>query len=71
MYNVARTIEDSEGWAYKKLKVMEIITRDKFRRNKDLRERLAATENREIINTLSEKNEENLFWGIVGKQGQN
>jgi predicted NAD-dependent protein-ADP-ribosyltransferase YbiA (DUF1768 family) len=59
MYNVARTIEEPEGWTYKKLKVMEVITRDKFRRNKDLRDRLAATENREIINTLTDKNEEN------------
>ena len=43
MYNVARTIEEPEGWTYKKFKIMEKITRDKFRRNKDLRERLAAT----------------------------
>ena len=44
MYNVARTIPDPEGWNHKKLKAMEIITRDKFRRNKNLRERLQATE---------------------------
>ena len=43
MYNVARTIEDPEGWDFKKLKVMEKITRDKFRRNKDLRDRIAVT----------------------------
>lgn len=48
---------------------MENLTRDKFRRNKDLRERLATTQTREIINVLNEKNEENLFWGIVGKNG--
>lgn len=52
MYNVAKTIPDPDGWNYKKLKAMEIITRDKFRRNKDLRERLAATDKREIINTM-------------------
>jgi predicted NAD-dependent protein-ADP-ribosyltransferase YbiA (DUF1768 family) len=71
MYIVARTIEEPEGWTYKKLKVMEKITRDKFRRSKDLRDRLAATQNREIINVLNEKQEENLYWGIVNKQGQN
>ena len=71
MYNVARTIEEPEGWANKKLKIMEKIQRDKFRRSRDMRERLAATQNREIINTLSEKSDENLFWGLVGKQGQN
>jgi len=48
---------------------MEKITRDKFRRSRDLRDRLAATQNREIINTLNEKNDENLFWGLCGKQG--
>lgn len=37
-----------------------------------MRERLAATQNREIINTLTDKSEESLFWGSVGKnQGQN
>ena len=71
MYNVARTIEEPEGWANKKLKIMEKVQRDKFRRSRDMRERLAATQNREIINTLSEKSDENLFWGLVGKQGQN
>jgi predicted NAD-dependent protein-ADP-ribosyltransferase YbiA (DUF1768 family) len=43
MYNVARTIEEPEGWTHKKVKVMEKIMRDKFRRSRDLRERLAAT----------------------------
>lgn len=71
MYNVARTIIESEGWTHKKKQVMEKIMRDKFRRSKDLRERLAATQNREIINLLNDKNEENLYWGIVNKQGQN
>jgi len=71
MYNVARTIEDPEGWAHRKLQVMEKIQRDKFRRSRDMRERLANTQHREIINTLSDRTEENLFWGIVGKAGQN
>eukprot|EP00347_Sterkiella_histriomuscorum_P005853 403355024 len=71
MYNVARTIVEPEGWSNKKLKIMEKIQRDKFRRSRDLRERLAATQNREIINHLTDKNDENLFWGMVNKQGQN
>ena len=66
MYNVARTIEDPENWANKKYKIMEQIQRDKFKRNKDLRERLLNTQNREIINSLSERTDENLFWGLVG-----
>jgi predicted NAD-dependent protein-ADP-ribosyltransferase YbiA (DUF1768 family) len=43
MYNVARTIQEVEGWAQKKLRVMEKIQRDKFRRSRDLRDRLTAT----------------------------
>lgn len=70
MYGVAKTIEDPEGWDQKKFKIMEKILRDKFRRNRVLREKLAATENREIVNVIAEgKNEENLFWGTLGKQG--
>lgn len=53
MYNVARTIIEEEGWSSRRLKVMEKILRDKFRRSRDLRERLAATQNREIINVLN------------------
>jgi ribA/ribD-fused uncharacterized protein len=72
MFAVARTIEEPEGWQHKKVKIMEQIIRDKFRRNKNLRERLANTQTREIINLIqTTKNAENLFWGIVGKQGQN
>lgn len=63
MYNVARTIEEVDGWAQKKLKVMEKIQRDKFRRSRDLRERLASTQNREILNFLNDRTDENLFWG--------
>ena len=63
MYNVVRTVVDDEDWSQKRLRVMEKILRDKFRRNRELRERLAATQTREIINILTEKTEENLFWG--------
>ena len=51
---------------------MEKILRDKFRRSRDLRDRLAATQNREIIHTITDKSEDSLFWGTLNKiQGQN
>lgn len=72
MYNLARTIMDEDGWSQKRLKVMEKILRDKFRRSRDLRDRLAATQNREIIHTVTDKSEDSLFWGTLNKtQGQN
>ena len=71
MYNIARTIEDPDDWDFRKLKVMEAILRDKFRRHKDLRERLQQTGDREIVNTLTLANATNLFWGKVKNNGQN
>ena len=73
---MARTIEEGEGWNVPtKLRVMETIMRDKFRRSRDLRDRLAATQNRELVNVGERKDEESLFWGVVGTggrgQGQN
>jgi len=32
---------------------MLLLTRDKFRRNKDLKERLLATNTKSLVNTLS------------------
>lgn len=42
---------------------MELLLRDKFRRNKDIRERLKLTNNRILINTYTEHSASNLFWG--------
>lgn len=52
---------------------MEIVNRDKFRRNKELREKLDMTLDRELINEITDENdkEDSLFWGTIKKQGQN
>ena len=51
---------------------MEALLRDKFKRNNELRDRLQATQQRTLLNTLSgPATEEKLFWGHVGKHGQN
>jgi hypothetical protein len=50
---------------------MEILLRDKFRRNGDLRERLRATNHYQLINTTQGASASNLFWGIVDGKGQN
>ena len=49
------------------MKVMEKILRDKFRRNRELFERLAATQSREIVHLATDKQEESLFWGLLNK----
>lgn len=50
---------------------METLVRDKFRRNKELREKLIATENRELVSTFTDLTVSNIFWGVVDGNGQN
>lgn len=71
LYEIASKIDDPENWNSKRLRMMEAIVRDKFRRNRDLRERLKATGDRELANTYSDATISNIFWGIVEGKGQN
>ncbi len=50
---------------------MEQLLRDKFRRHKELRERLKITGSRELWNSYEEETPSNLFWGVVKGKGQN
>jgi ribA/ribD-fused uncharacterized protein len=71
---IAKRIEDPADWPSKRVKVMEQLIRDKFRRSKELQEKLKATQNREIVMTYDEESAGNIFWGVVkGKadKGQN
>ena len=47
LYEIAINIKDPPDWNNKKLIAMETIIRDKFRRHRDLRERLRRTGDRE------------------------
>jgi predicted NAD-dependent protein-ADP-ribosyltransferase YbiA (DUF1768 family)/RNA recognition motif-containing protein len=68
---IARRIEDPEDWSLKRLIIMEKLIRDKFRRSKELLEKLKATSPRELIMTYEEESSANLFWGCVKERGQN
>ena len=69
--NIAIRIEDPLGWQEKKVKVMEQLIRDKFRRSKELQDKLRMTENRELVMTYQEEKKNNLYWGVVKGKGQN
>ena len=71
LYEIVTEIEDPDDWQSRRLTVMETCLRDKFRRHRDLRERLRKTGNRDLINTYADKSASNLFWGIVDGKGQN
>ncbi len=55
-------------WDAKKLAVMELVVRDKFTRNPDLRAKLLATHHAQLIegNTWNDQ-----FWGVCNGKGEN
>lgn len=68
---IAKRIEEPENWKLRRLKIMEHIVRDKFRRSRELQEKLKATGNRDIVMTYDDENEANQYWGVVNNKGQN
>lgn len=50
---------------------MERIVRDKFKRNKELSSKLAATNPRTLINSFKEGSEIEQYWGMVEGKGFN
>ena len=52
MLQVAKLVREPPGWLYRQLPIMEQLLRDKYRREPELRERLAQTGNRTLINLL-------------------
>ena len=58
MYKLAETINDPPRWMKNRTKIMEILIRDKFRRNPMLRQRLAETGNLILLNSY--ENSENI-----------
>lgn len=69
--NISSRIQDPEDWPNRRLNVMERLVRDKFRRSKELQEKLKATEKRDITMTYEDEKKGNLFWGMVNGKGQN
>lgn len=63
-----RSIILRNDWEKIKDKVMEDVVRDKFTRNKDLKNKLLATGERELIegNTWNDT-----YWGVCREKGEN
>jgi len=72
MYAIVTYIEDPPGWSKKRVRVMEQLLRDKFRRNRDLQKRLVDTGDVPLVNVYPDTaNPNNTYWGKVGGQGHN
>ena len=52
MLKIAQNVKEPKGWEEKKLALMERLTREKFRRDRELREKLKATNLRSLVNIL-------------------
>jgi predicted NAD-dependent protein-ADP-ribosyltransferase YbiA (DUF1768 family) len=50
---------------------MEALVRDKFKRNKDIREKLMATGTRHFVNTYSKGGDNETYWGVYNGAGAN
>ena len=48
---------------------METLIRDKFRRHRELKEKLKQTGTRELVNTFGDLTTSNIFWGVVDGKG--
>lgn len=81
MLQISQYIVEPDNWTAKKHALMDSLTRDKFRRDRELREKLKATNSRSLVNVLSgndakagSNNEtiaEKLYWGMIGSKGEN
>lgn len=71
MYELVENIEDPPEWNKNRVRIMEILIRDKFRRNYILRERLSETGSAQLQNNYQEPSPSNLFWGTVNDRGEN
>lgn len=68
---LGQQISDPKDWESRRLKVMEIIIRDKFIRDKELKQELLETGDRELVNSYNTESPANLYWGSVKNKGNN
>lgn len=71
MYELVENIEDPPEWNKNRVRIMEILIRDKFRRNHILRQRLSETGTAQLQNSYQESSPSNLFWGTINDRGDN
>ena len=50
---------------------MESLVRDKFKRNKAIREKLVETGTRHLVNKYAKGGDNETYWGVVNQQGLN
>lgn len=69
LWSIAADIEDPPNWEAERLRIMELLLRDKFRRNKEFREKLAYTQQMKIVYKVTDSIPSNLYWGQHKNRG--
>jgi predicted NAD-dependent protein-ADP-ribosyltransferase YbiA (DUF1768 family) len=66
---ITAEIKNTNDWPQRRIKVMEQLNRDKFKRNKDLGLKLFATQNRRLVNGYPRGGDAETFWGAIEIKG--
>ncbi len=68
---IVTKIKNPADWAARRYKIMESLVRDKFKRNKAIREKLVETGTRHLVNKYAKGGDNETYWGVVNQQGLN
>lgn len=63
-------IKNPVDWPQRRVKVMEQLNRDKFKRNRDLGLKLFATQTRQLVNGYEIGGDAEAFWGMVTRKNE-
>lgn len=63
-------IKNPADWPQRRVKVMEQLNRDKFKRNRDLGLKLFATQSRQLVNGYEQGGDAEAFWGMVTRKNE-
>ena len=63
--DISLSIQNPQEWGLRKYKVMEKLTRDKFKRSKEMSQKLAATYPRNLVNTYKSGGDNEEYWGVI------
>jgi predicted NAD-dependent protein-ADP-ribosyltransferase YbiA (DUF1768 family) len=67
---IVSEIKNTGDWPQRRIKVMEQLNRDKFKRNKDLGLKLFATQSRRLVNGYPKGGDAETFWGAIHSNNQ-
>ncbi|CAM6001872.1 unnamed protein product, partial [Sphagnum balticum] len=68
---IAAKIKNPADWGSRRYKIMESLVRDKFKRNKTIRDKLVETGTRHLINKYPKGGDNETYWGLVNQSGLN